>query len=140
MATLQEIRDAFKTTLGAAIGSLSVYDTVPEAVNNPAAVLIPDMAAFDKAFGRGTDSYEFDVAVLVSFTEADIAQDSLDDYVTGSGPKSIRQAIFQNRTLGLPDVDAHIEGMSDYGSSFEMSSVQHVGAKLRLVVYTKGNQ
>jgi len=139
MASLQEIRDAVKTTLESNVASLSAYDTVPEAVNLPAVVLVPDKASFVMAFDRGTDSYEFDLAVLVSFGDADIAQDSLDDYVTGSGSKSIRQAIFNNKTLGLSDVNAHISEMSDYGSSFEMSSLQHIGAKLRLVVYTKGN-
>jgi hypothetical protein len=112
---------------------------VPEVSNLPAAVVVPLTANFDVAMGRGTDTWEFDIAVLVSWTDSDIAQDSLDDFVTGSGDKSIRQVVFQNRSLGLTAVDAHVSSMSDYGSSFSMASVQHIGAKLRLVVHTKGN-
>lgn len=138
MASLSEIRDAVKTTLESAIEGLTAYDTVPEVSNLPAAVVVPLTADFDVAMGRGTDTWEFDIPVLVSFTDADIAQDSLDDFVTGAGGKSIRQAVFQNKTLGLSDVDAHISEMSDYGSSFEMASVQNIGAKLHLIVYTKG--
>lgn len=138
MASLSTIRDAIKTTLESAIGGLSVYDTVPEASNLPAIVVVPNMASFDVAMGRGVDTWEFDLAVLVSFSDADIAQDSLDDYVTGAGPKSVRQAIFNNKTLGLTDANAHVHEMSDYGSGFEMAKVQHIGAKLRLVVHTKG--
>lgn len=140
MASLQNIRDAIKTTLEGSIDSLFAYDTVPEISNLPAVVVVPDNANFDVAMGRGTDTYEFDLAVLVSFTDAGIAQDSLDDYVTGAGSKSIRQAVFQNRALGLTGVNAHVSGMSDYGSSFEMSDIQHIGAKLRLVVHTKGTE
>lgn len=139
MASLQSIRDAVKTTLESAIEGLSVYDTVPEVSNLPACVVVPLTANFDTAMGRGTDTWEFELPVLVSYTDADIAQDSLDDYVTGAGAKSIRQAVFQNKELGLSDANAHVSRMSDYGTSFNMASIQHIGAKLRLVVHTKGN-
>jgi hypothetical protein len=138
MSSLQSIRDAIKTTLESAIDSLSAYDTVPGATNLPAVVVVPSTANFNVAMGRGTDTWEFDLAVMVPYTDADIAQDALDNYVTGAGDSSIRQAIFQNRDLGLSDTDAHISGMSDYGSRFEMAGIQNIGAKLRLVVHTKG--
>lgn len=139
MASLQAIRDAIKTTLESAIEGLTVYDTVPEVSNLPAAVVVPLSANFVVAMGRGADTWTFELPVLVSYTDADIAQDSLDDFVTGAGAKSIRQVVFQNKGLGLDDVDAHISGMSDYGTAFTMADVQHIGAKLQLTVHTKGN-
>jgi hypothetical protein len=76
--------------------------------------------------------------VLAPSGDNDVGQDILDDYVTGAGDKSIRQAVFNNRTLGLSNVDAHVSGMTDYGGSFEAVDVDHIGARLRLVVHTTG--
>ncbi|GAA2092329.1 hypothetical protein [Actinomadura alba] len=139
MASLQTIRDAIRTTLNG-ISDLHVYDTVPEASNLPAAVVMPDTANFNVAMGRGMDTWEFDIAVLVSWGESGVAQDRLDAYVTGAGARSIRQAIFSNRNLGLADTDAHISRMSDYGGQFDMAGIDNIGARLRLVVHTKGTE
>lgn len=138
MSSLQAIRDAIKATVEAANPELFGYDTVPEVANLPAVVAVPDIADFAVAMGRGADTWELDLAVLVPWTDADVSQDALDELVTGAGPKSIRQVIFQNRTLGLDDVDAHISGMSEYGAQFEMAQIEHLGAKLRIVVHTTG--
>src|SRR5690242_10970978 len=118
MATLAAIRDAIKTTLEANVAGLTVYDTVPDAANLPAACVVPDTADFEVAMGRGVDTWEFDLYVLVSTADMDIGQDSLDDFVTGAGSKSIRAAVFANRTLGLSGVNAHVSRMSEYGAKF----------------------
>jgi hypothetical protein len=139
MSSLQAIRDAIKATVEAGNPALFGYDTVPEVANLPAVVAMPDSADFAVAMGRGADTWELDLAVLVPFTDADVSQDALDELVTGAGPKSIRQIIWQNRTLGLADVNAYISGMSDYGAAFEMAQIEHIGAKLRIVVHTSGS-
>jgi hypothetical protein len=138
MSSLQAIRDAIKATVEAQIPGVFGYDTVPEVANLPAVVAMPDSADFAVAMGRGADTWELDLAVMVPWTDSDVSQDALDQLVTGAGPKSIRQVIFQNKTLGLNDVNAFISGMSDYGTAFEMASVEHLGAKLRIVVHTSG--
>lgn len=138
MSSLQAIRDAIKATVEAQIPGVFGYDTVPEVANLPAVVAMPDTADFAVAMGRGADTWELDLAVMVPFTDAGISQDALDELVTGAGPKSIRQVIFTNRTLGLDDVNAYVAGVSDYGAAFEMAQIEHIGAKLRLVVHTTG--
>lgn len=138
MASLTAIRDAIKTTVEANVTGMTCYDTVPDASNLPATVVVPDVASFVQAMGRGMDTYEFDLYVLVSANEMDIRQDELDTYVTGAGSASIRAAIFANKTLGLSNVDAHITGMSVYAEKFPMASVQHIGAVLHLIVHTTG--
>lgn len=137
MPSLKTIRTAVKTTLDAAIPDLFSYNNVPEVTNTPAAVVRPDTSDFQVSMGRGTDTWEFEVLVLVPYGEADVAQDQLDDYVNGFGAKSIRQAIFTNRALGLTDVSAHIAGMSDYGP-VQVGDIEYLGATLRLVVHTTG--
>jgi len=138
MSSLQAIRDAIKSTIDGNIPDVEVYDTVPDVAHAPAVVVWPDTASFQQAMGRGLDRWEFDLYVLAQRAIADEGQDDLDSYVTGAGGNSIRQVIFQNKALGLSDVDAHVSGMSQYGARFEAAGIEHIGAVLRLVVLTSG--
>ncbi len=141
MASLGAIRTAVKTTLQAAIPSLHVYDKVSAAVNViPAVVVEPDTADFDVAMGRGTDTWQLTLSVVVSDNDEIVGQAKLDDLVTGAGSLSIRQAIFNSKTLGLTGTDAHVAELTSYGVRFEQVEIQHVGATLRLVVHTKGTE
>jgi hypothetical protein len=139
MATLAAVRTAVASTLTAALGAgTQVYDTIPGQPVVPCVCVVPDTANFDVAMGRGTDTWEFDLIVLVPSGDNEVGQSRLDPYVTGSGDLSIRQAIFTTRTLGLSNTDAHVSRMSDYGGSFEAVDVDHIGARLRLIVHTRG--
>jgi hypothetical protein len=138
MATLAAIRDAIKTTITDNVTGLRVHDTIPDVVNLPAVVVVPRTADFDVAMGRGIDTWEFDLFVMVSKGSTRAAQDALDAYVTGAGTSSIRQVIFTNRTLGLSNTDAHVARLIGYDLTFEASNVDHVGAALRLIVHTPG--
>lgn len=138
MATLSAIREALKTTIEAAIPELQVYPNVPESVNLPCVIVLPTSGDFQVAMGRGTDAYEFDLIVLVSRRDDDLAQYDLDDYVTGAGAKSVREAIFNANSLGLTGVAAIVRGVQRYGASFEVGDVPHVGAVLPCTVYTPG--
>lgn len=137
MASLKAIRDAIKETVESAIPSITCYDTVPESPNLPAVIVQPAVGDFNVAFGRGTDRWEFDLIVLVSWGESDVAQDELDGYISGAGETSIRQAIFNARKLGLTDTDASVSAMSEYGGK-TAAAMDHLGAVLRLVVVTSG--
>lgn len=139
MSSLKVIRTAIKTTLEAGISGIKCYDTVQDATNVlPAVVVIPFTADFEKAMGRGTDQWSIDLLVLTSTGDPTIGQNSLDDFVSGAGTKSIRQVIFQNKTLGLTDVDAHVSQLLEYGMRFTNAEVPHIGARLRLEIYTSG--
>lgn len=139
MASLQAIRDAIKATVDANISGLRVYDTVPDQVAPPALLVLPVESDFAVAFGRGTDTYQIDLFVMTNRTVPRTSQDSLDAFVTGAGSQSIRQAIFNNRTLGLTDgTEAYVSTMSRYGGSFPAAGIDHIGAALRLVVTTPG--
>lgn len=138
MATVGEIRDAVKGTLEAAIADFRCYDTVPDLASVPATIVLPVESDFATTFGRGFDTHQIDLFVMVSRVAPRSGQDSLDAFVTGQGPQSIRQAIFNNRTLGLAGTDAFIRGMSRYGGTFTGASIDHIGAVLRLVVTSPG--
>lgn len=138
MSDLATIRDAIKTTLETAVSGLTVYDTVPDATNLPALVTVPVSADFNVAMGRGADTWQLDLYVMVSTADMGLGQDALDGFVSGAGATSIRAAVWASRSLGLPDVDATVTDMSNYGANFAQSSIQHIGAVLRLTVQTSG--
>ena len=139
MASLQEVRDGIKTTLENNIDGLRVYDVVPDyAINFPVAIVLPTSIQFNVAMQRGTDLYNFDILVAVERGNSRTAQDKLDAYITGQGSSSLRQAIFNNRTLGLTDTDATITGVGNYAADVNFNGIDAIGANLSLDVYTKG--
>lgn len=139
MASLTAIRAAVKETLVSSIDGLMVYDTAPGGVVGPAVVVVPVEADFVVAFGRGADTIELDLIVFAPASDLAVGQATLDELVTGAGPRSIRQAVFNNRTLGLAGVDAHVARMSDYGMS-DPGLVDALAARLRLIVHTTGTR
>jgi hypothetical protein len=140
MATLGVIRDAVKDVIETNIEGLRCYATVPESIELPAVVITPTSARFDVAFGRGTDTWNFDLSVVVSWADSLTSQTQLDEFVTGAGVSSVRQVIFENRTLGRTDCDAHVAEVLQYGTGFSFASINHIGAVLRLIVHTKGTE
>lgn len=137
MASLSAIRSALADTIGAAIDDLTGYPTVPEVANLPAFVVMPRAVDFTQAFGRGVDRYDFDVIVLVSRRDDELAQADLDEYVNGFGEKSIRQAIWNARDLGI-GVDATVTAVSDYGAQYDVGDISNAGARFAVQVLTSG--
>ena len=86
-----------------------------------------------------TDLYTFDMLVAVQRADSRTAQDKLDAFVTGSGSSSIRQIIYNNKTLGLSDTDARVVNMSNYAADVNLNGIDGVGANLEIQVYTKGS-
>ena len=139
MASFSTIRSAIKTTLADNISGLRVYDTIDDMINVPACVVVPNSIDFNEAMARGTDKYDFDVLVVVSRADSRSGQNQLDSFINGSGSNSIRQAIFQNSTLGQSDTSAVVTTMNDYGGTYAVNGVESIGARLGVTVYTKGS-
>jgi hypothetical protein len=143
MATLADIRTAIQTTLAAALAGVQCYDKVPAKPVPPCVYPVPVDADFAVAMAKGTDTWEFDLVVLVPTADLVVGQTLLDPYVSGAGASSIRHAIWASRTapgnsLGLTGTDAHVAAMTEYGGTHEYGGNQHIGAVLRLVVHTSG--
>jgi len=139
VASLEQIRDAVKTTIAhPVIDGMRCHATFGGVVNAPATVVVPVTADFVVAMGRGADTWELDLVVVVPYGDERTAQNKLDSYVTGAGASSIRQVIFANRTLGLASTDAHIARMSKYGELMTIGQVEYLTATLRLTVHTTG--
>lgn len=140
--TLGELRDAITATISSAVPELTVYDTVPDAVNLPCVIVMPTSASFGFTVGDPDDTWPFDLHVLTSRGDTGLGQDALDDYISSGGPKSLRATIQRFRNLGIEgaeaSVRARVAGMSNYGGQFEAAAIDHVGATLQLLVTIRG--
>lgn len=139
MASLTQIRSALKATVANELPHVQVYDTVPDNPITPAVVIMPQTASFDGAFQRGLDTWEFELYVLVSRSDASSSQDDLDAYITGDGPLSVRRILYEHADIGLTDgTDATLSGMRGYGGTFEAATLNYTGAVMVVTVRTPG--
>lgn len=143
MASLTEIRAAVGSLIEANLAGVTAHRTVPGSAAGDVVVVQPaedQLADFVVAMGRGTDTYQLDLLVLVPAQDLRLAQDALDAYITGAGDRSIRRLVFLNRTLGLVHTDAHVSGAFGYGADYRLGQTEYIGATLRLVVHTRGTE
>lgn len=96
--TPSTVRDNIKTQLSS-ISGLRLYDTIPDSVNVPAAVVGLLDLEFDASFNRGFDRASLDVILITGRMSERSAQNSLDSYLAGSGASSIKTVLENNKTL-----------------------------------------
>lgn len=135
-ATLKEIRAAIGDVLEANIVNppIQVYRRVGGNLNVPCIVVMPATTDYLVTYNRGGDLWEFDLHILTPSADEDVGQDLLDEYVAGTGDRSVVSVIHQNKQLGLTGVEAHVARMTNYGFRFEVIQVPHIGATLRAQV------
>lgn len=92
------VRDALKTALN--ITGLRVYDTIPDNIIPPAAVIGQLTMDFDLVFKRGADSATLDVIVISGRMSERAAQDYLDGLITSTGNTSVKTKLEADQTLG----------------------------------------
>lgn len=143
MATLQAIRDGIKMVTTGQISSLHGYDTVPDVTQLPAFVVGVDpkeSCDFTGAMGRGMDTWNILIYILVARgSDVRAAQEQLDQYLTGGGSKSVREALWNRSDLGLNDgTDLTVTGLERYGGSFDTANIPCIGAIVRTIVRTPG--
>lgn len=115
MPTVTQIRAALATNL-ATVSGLRTSALIPDAPQPPIAVVIPDNITYDTAFGRGLDTYEYTVTVIVGRQSDRTAQGSLDGYCNPTGAQSIKTAIESDKTLGGVAQTLRVTNMKTYGS------------------------
>jgi hypothetical protein len=137
VATFAAIRDAVKSIVEANITALKVHPRIPGEVTGHCMVVQPAPGTdFEVAMGRGLDMWQINLAIIVPLADLVVAQKHLDGYVDGGGSLSVRKVIFDNKTLGLADTNAHVSGITAYGPNPAIA-FDHLGAVLRMVVHTK---
>lgn len=92
------VRDKLKLALN--ITGLRVYDTIPDGLVPPAAVIGQLSIDFDLVFARGADSATCDVMVIAGRMSERAAQDYLDNLLQSTGSSSVKTKIESDQTLG----------------------------------------
>lgn len=81
------------------ITGIRIYDTIPDVVVPPCAVVGQLDFTFDIDNARGLDQASVDIFVIVQRISERAGQDKLDELLGGTGNKSIKTAIESDRTL-----------------------------------------
>lgn len=132
MATVSEIREGIATNLKT-IPGLRVFETIPDNVNPPAAIIGINSIEYHKAFADGLSTFSFTVTLVVGRASEREAQNKLDDYCVPTGARSIKAAIESDRTLNGVAFDSIITGMRNYGS-ITVSETTYLAAEFDLTV------
>jgi hypothetical protein len=135
MASLSSIRTGLSTRL-ATISGLSVYSYVPDSIEPPTAVVgVMSSVDYDSTMSRGSDMYEIPLYLYVSRVDAELSQDSLDEFLAGSGSSSIKQAIEGDTTLGGVVSSARVVEASNYGV-YTINSIDYLGVEFSVEIIT----
>ena len=92
------VRDNLKTQL-ATISGMRCYDTIPDSINVPAAIVGMLDFEFDMTMLRGADKATLDIIVVTGRMSERSAQNALDSYLSGSGATSVKTVVEANPTL-----------------------------------------
>jgi hypothetical protein len=130
-ATLDEIMLGLKAALGD-IDGLTAYSVEPGSPKLPAAWPFVRTTDYRVTFD-GSMIWNIAVSVAVSAAEVGRAQTNIYPYLDQAGPKSIRQAIESDPSLGLTGVSCAVKGVLSMGRA-AIAGVEPIVAQLDLEV------
>lgn len=150
MASVQEMRNALVSAITSEIPELFSYPSIDAVVQVPCIIVSVLKADYAVSVQRGFQTavmsmgldglqeWTFELYVLVNVQDMQTSYSELDQYVGGTGDKSIRQAIFNNDTLGGVVEDCMVLTMDQYGGQYALTKIPHTGARLTIKVLTSG--
>lgn len=133
MPTVSELREGIATNLQT-INGLRIFAYVPDDPKPPIAVVMPETIEFDTSFGRGLDTYNFVVQLLVTSVSDRAAQANIDAYMNPSGPSSVKAAIEKDKTLGGKAQSLRVETIRNY-RRVDVNENQYLSAEFTITVY-----
>jgi hypothetical protein len=113
MAVLGEIRRGLAANLERILG-VQVSPYMLANPTPPAAQIVPGEVEYDQAMSRGLDRLTLSVQVFVALGSDIGAQQQLDEFLDGSGAKSVKQAVESDRTLGGSVATARVTRSTAY--------------------------
>ena len=133
MTSITELRTGIATNLSSITG-LRNSATIPDDPKPPIAVVQPNSIQFDTSFGRGLDTYEFTVTVIVGRVDDRTAQNTLDGFCNPSGPLSVKTAIERDKTLGGAANTLRVTEMRNY-TAIQIAENTYLSAEFAVTVY-----
>lgn len=98
--TPSAIRDGIKANITAGVTGVRCYDTIPDSVNVPAAIVGQLDITYHTAMKPLVNSAVIEVLTVVSRMDPRTGQNSLDTYIAPTGNNSFKAAIEADPTLG----------------------------------------
>jgi hypothetical protein len=97
--TVTEISDALRNAL-TAIPGLRVFDYLPDQINPPVGYVGIESVNYHGAFSGGNPVHNYTVTIVVGRTSDRASQRALDEFLAYDSPRSVRDAIETDPTLG----------------------------------------
>jgi hypothetical protein len=114
------------------IAGLRVFTHVPDSLAPPAALVeLPRRIQFDLTAGRGADTYDLVVVVVVGRVSARGASAALAGYLDPEGPTSIKETL--DGDLGGAVDSARVESVENVGT-WTFAGVEYLGAEFHIEV------
>lgn len=132
MAALTDIRSGLATRL-ATISGLRTAATIPDQVNPPIAIVIPERLTYDDAYGKGLVTYSFLVQVIVGKVSERTSQNKIDGFINPTGATSIKAAIEGDKTLNGVVFDTRVTEVTGY-SVVQVGDIAYMSCEFRVTV------
>lgn len=129
---LHDLREAAKTTI--ATTGLRGTPYTPDQINPPSFWVANATINYQDVLGGGTAKVTMSVVVALSSAEAQRSEQTLDDYLSTDGARSIYAAVEADPTLGGACDSAALLTMDETGV-VEIAGQQYIGAKCTLEVF-----
>lgn len=119
MANYGGLRDGLKTRLETVSAFKVVYDTLPDTVVSPCAVVSPGSPVVEyhesmAGSAGGLQEFRFEIIALAGRFDSASSQNVLDALISGTG--SVITAVEGDKTLGGAAVDTTVDSARDYGT------------------------
>ena len=133
MASVAQLRAGLASALSNLPG-VRVYQTLPDEVNVPAALVSFEKVSFDKASGRSVAMYQFKVTIAVGRTVERLAQSNLDKYVDQSSATSVKVVLEADPSLSGVAYDCYVPELNAYGG-ITLNGIDYLGAEFSVTIY-----
>lgn len=132
MAALTDIRNGLATRI-ATISGLRTAATIPDQVNPPIAIVIPERLTYDDAYNKGLVTYSFLVQVIVGKVSERTSQNKIDGFINPTGATSIKAAIEGDKTLNGVVFDTRVTEVTGY-SVVQVGDIAYMSCEFRVTV------
>lgn len=132
MADLSTIRTNLAARI-ATISGLRTAATIPDQVNPPIAIVIPERLTYDDAYGKGLVTYSFLVQVIVGKVSERTSQNKIDGFINPTGATSIKAAIEGDKTLNGVVFDTRVTEVTGY-SVVQVGDIAYMSCEFRVTV------
>jgi hypothetical protein len=132
MAALTDIRTGLATRI-ATISGLRTAATIPDQVNPPIAIVIPERLTYDDAYNKGLVTYSFLVQVIVGKVSERTSQNKIDGFINPTGATSIKAAIEGDKTLNGVVFDTRVTEVTGY-SVVQVGDIAYMSCEFRVTV------